>query len=210
MGIRIFTGSDRVKIGEVIKRELGEDYEIFEGQSLDSGSLPSLFFGATLFSENTRNILIKDLGENRELFDELADKVEQFIKTEANVIVWESKLDKRLASVKTLVKAGVEIREFKVVEKIDTNAVFNIFDIALRDGARAVKELEKIESSQDPYMFFGLMVSQALKKFEWRTNGIKEKRVLKELSRIDIQMKTTAVEPWLLIKSFLLRLTSSF
>jgi len=208
VGIRIFTGSDRVKIGEVVRRELGSDYEVYEGQNLDSESLPSLFFGTTLFSEGNRKILIKDLGENKELFDEFTLNVESFIKTDADIIIWESKLDKRLTSVKTLVKAGVEIEELKAPEKADMSVVFNIFDTAMRDGELAVKELEKIESSQDPYMFFGLMVSQAIKKFEWRQSGVKEKAILKELSVIDMQMKTTAVEPWLLIKSFLLRLTS--
>ena len=82
--------------------------------------------------------------------------------------------------------------------------VFSIYDAALVDGKQAVKLLEEIESEQDPYMFFGLLVSQAIKKFEWR-QGMKEKRVLQELSKVDMQMKTTAVEPWLLIKSFLLR-----
>ena len=71
-----------------------------------------------------------------------------------------------------------------------------------------MRELEKIERTQDPYMFFGLMVSQALKKLEWRPQGTKEKRSLKELSIIDMQMKSTAVEPWMLIKSFLLRLAT--
>ena len=71
-----------------------------------------------------------------------------------------------------------------------------------------MKELEKIEQTQDPYMFFGLMVSQALRKLEWRPQGTKEKRVLRELATVDMQMKSTAVEPWMLIKSFLLRLAT--
>ena len=38
--------------------------------------------------------------------------------------------------------------------------------------------------------------------------GLDEKKVLKELSKVDLQIKTTKVEPWLLIESFLLRLFS--
>ena len=38
--------------------------------------------------------------------------------------------------------------------------------------------------------------------------GIKEKRALKELSDLDIKLKTTSFQPWLLIESFLLRLSS--
>ena len=83
-------------------------------------------------------------------------------------------------------------------------AVFNIYDTALVNGERAVKELEKIQDKQDPYMFFGLLISQAIKKFEWR-QGAKERRILLELSKVDMQMKTTAYDPWFLIKSFLLR-----
>jgi hypothetical protein len=208
VGIRILTGNDRVRISKTITNELGNDYEVFEGQDLDLECLPSLFFGTTLFSNNTRKILIKDLGENKELFKEFATKVEEFAKTDSNVIIWESALDKRLALVKNMVKSGIKIDELKAEEKVDFNSVFNIFDIALRDGEKAVNELEKIESTQDPYMFFGLIVSQAIKKFELRATGRKEKKILKELSEIDMQMKTTAVEPWLLIKGFLLRLTS--
>ena len=205
MGIRIFTGDDRVKISETVTKELGEGYEVFEGEGLTTSDLSGIFLGATLFSVETRKILIKDLGENKEVFEELVRRIEEFLKTDAEVVIWETKLDKRLAATKALMKAGVEVREFKAVAKVDMRAVFNIYDMALRDGARAVAELAKIENEQDPYMFFGLMVSQAIKKLEWRSNGAREKRVLKELAKVDMQMKSTVVEPWMLVKSFLLR-----
>ena len=67
--------------------------------------------------------------------------------------------------------------------------------------------LEKIKSEEDPIMFFGLLASQAIKDFSLR-QGIKEKRALKELSDLDIKLKTTSFQPWLLIESFLLRLSS--
>ena len=79
--------------------------------------------------------------------------------------------------------------------------------MAMRDGKKAVEMVEKIEKTQDPYMFLGLLTSQALKRFEWK-QGEKEKRVLKELSKLDIQMKSTTFEPWLLLKSFLLQVSS--
>ena len=205
MGIKIFTGEDRARTQAEILRALGEGYEVFEGESLSSSDLPGIFLGATLFSTGVRKILIKDLGENKEVWAELSEKIDEFLKTDAEVIIWESKLDKRLSATKSLVKAGVEVGEFRLTESVDMKVVFDIYNIALRDGAKAVKELEKIESKQDPYMFFGLMVSQALKKLEWKPNGVKEKRVLKELSEVDMQMKSTAVEPWMLVKSFLLR-----
>lgn len=208
MGIRIFTGDDRVKISEKVKRELGEGYEVFEGESLTLADLASLFLGGSLFAVDGRKILVKDFSENKEVFAEFAERIEEWLKTDAEVIIWETKLDKRLVATKALVKAGVKVEEFKLREPVDMKAVFNIYDVALRDGARAVAELTKIEATQDPYMFFGLMVSQALKKLEWRPNGAKEKRVLKELATVDMQMKSTAVEPWMLVKSFLLRVAT--
>jgi len=45
-----------------------------------------------------------------------------------------------------------------------------------------------------------------LKKLERNPKGKKEKRALGELSRLDVLMKTTGNEPWLLIKGFLIRL----
>jgi len=85
--------------------------------------------------------------------------------------------------------------------------VFDVFDMAYRDGYLAVKMLNEIKAENDPYMFFGLMVSQALRKYDMRT-GVKEKRVLFELSRLDMQMKSSTVDPWMLISSFLLQVSS--
>lgn len=208
MGIKIFTGDDRVKISEAVLRELGEGYEVFEGEALTSADLPSVFLGTTLFSAGRRKILVKDLSENKEVWDEFSAKIAEFLQTDAEVVIWETKLDKRLSSTKAVAKAGVEVLEFKTKAPVDMKAVFNIYDMALRDGRRAVEELEKIESEQDPYMFFGLLASQALKKLEWRPSGAKEKRILKELAVVDTQMKSTAVEPWMLVKSFLLRVAT--
>ena len=112
------------------------------------------------------------------------------------------------AAAKKLTKAGVEIKEFKAKQKGDPRAVFGVFDLAMRDGKKAVEELEKIENENDPYMFFGLMVTQALKRLEWKPNGAKEIRVLKELAKLDLEMKSTAMEPWMLIKGFLIKLSS--
>ena len=67
--------------------------------------------------------------------------------------------------------------------------------------------LNKIKDEQDPYMFFGLMVSQALKDFEFR-QGTKEKRALFELSKLDNLMKSSTVEPFTLLQAFLLQVSS--
>ena len=68
-------------------------------------------------------------------------------------------------------------------------------------------EVAKFELPEDPIMFFGLLASQAIKDFSFN-QGTKEKRVLKELAKLDLDMKSAKVEPWLLIESFLLRLSS--
>ena len=208
MGIKIFTGDDRVKIGEQVVKELGEGYEVFEGENLESESLPSLFLGGSLFAVGGRKILIKDLSENTEVWNEFAGHIKDYLKTDSEIVLWETKLDKRLASTKMIVGSGVVVTEFKLAEPIDMRKVFNIYDTALRNGEMAVRELEQIENTQDPYMFFGLMASQAIKRLEWRPQGLKEKQAVKELATIDMQMKSTAVEPWILIKSFLLRVAT--
>lgn len=208
VGIRIWTGDDRVKTQAEIIKKLGGKYEVFEGDNLTKDDLSGIFWGMTLFSGDVRKILIKDVSENKEVWAELARNASEFMKTDAEVIIWESKLDKRLMTTKSLIKAGIEVQEFKMIESFDARAVFNIYDIALKDGVRAVCELEKIENKQDPYMFFGLIVSQALKKLELCPNGVKEKKILKNLADLDMQMKSTTLEPWMLVKSFLLRVAT--
>ncbi len=196
-----------------IRRVLGEGYEVFEGENLTAGDLPSIFQGLSLFGEleslgngeggsgkTGRRILLKNLTENGEVWG----KVPEYAETEYEVVVWEPKVDKRSSEYKRLKELGVEMREFAALRRPAANVVFGILDLALRDGARAVKEVEKIEAEQDPYMFFGLLVTQALKKFEVRS-GVAERRMLKMLSELDVQMKTTAIEPWVLVKSFLVR-----
>ena len=123
VGIRIFTGDDRVKIGEQVVKELKDGYEIFEGEGLDCESLPSLFLGGSLFAMNGRKILIKDFSENVEIWNNFAEKIDDYLKTDADVIIWETKLDKRLSSTKAILKAGVEVKEFKLAEPVDMKAV---------------------------------------------------------------------------------------
>lgn len=200
--IKIFFGDDRVTISSAIKKELGEEYEVFEGENLLVDDLPNIFLGTSLFGE-IRKILIKDLAENKEAFE----KIQDYLKTMHNVVLWETKLDKRSSAYKMLVKEKIEITEFKLLEPTNSREVFDIFDIALRDGQKAIKMVEKIQETNDPFMFVGLLASQAIKKFEFR-RGRKEKRVLAELSNLDIQMKSTGIEPWTLIKLSLLKLSS--
>ena len=199
--IKIFTGDDRVKANQEVKRELDDNYEVIEGQDLTPEDLPSVMKGASLFVDE-RKILIRDLSINKAVFDLLPD----YLDTPHKVILLELKLDKRSSTYKAL-KDKIDIREFKVSSPQNFNLVFDIFKVAKRDGKKAVEMLEKIEQEEDPIRFTGLLVSQALKDYA-RNPGTKEKRVLKELSKLDLNLKTTSYSPWLLVSSFLLQVSS--
>ena len=198
--LKIFTGDNRVRAGQEIKRELGDDYEVIDGADLMPNDLPTVFKGVNLFA-NTRNILIRDLSANKPVFEKLPD----YLDTPHNIIILELKLDKLSATYK-LLKNKIEIKDFPLPKEPNVGLVFDIYKTAKRDGRRAVADLRKIEPTQDPIMFFGLLASQALKDFAQK-QGTKEKRALQELSKLDLQMKTTATDPWLLIEGFLLRLS---
>lgn len=201
--LRVFVGEDRLAAEMALKRVIGGNYEVFEGENLVVNDLPSIFQGTSLFETGKRRILLKNLSENPALWEKVAD----YADTEHEVVVWELKLDKRSLGYKNLKSSGVEIQEFALKAKPEAKMVFGVLDTALRDGKRAVAQVEQIELEQDPFMFFGLMVTQALKKFDQK-GGAKEKRLLKELAKLDMEMKTTGLDPWMLIKAFLLRVKS--
>ncbi len=198
---KIFYGENRLEAEKKIKALLGDSYEVFEGENLELTDLPSIFRGTSLFGAGARKILLKEMGANSAAWEKIID----YADTEHEVVVWETKIDKRSAGYKRLKDAGVEMVEFPALKKPEMNLVFGILDAALSDGEKAVAMVEKVESDQDPYMFFGLLVTQALKRYENSGARGKEKRILKELAKLDMQMKTTGVEPWVLVKSFLLR-----
>lgn len=198
---RVIAGEGRVEAEKAVKRLLGANYEVFEGENLREDDLPSIFRGNSLFQTGKRQILLKNLSENAAVWEKILD----YRDTEHDVVIWEGKIDKRSAGYKRLKAEGVEIEEYSGQKPPDMRAVFQVFEVAWRDGEEAVRLLEKIEAEQDPYMFFGLMVAQALKRFEARP-GEKERRVLKMMAETDMQMKTTSIEPWMLVKSFLLRI----
>lgn len=199
--IKVFTGNDRIRAKNEIEKFLGKNYEIIEGTEITPNDLPSIFLGVSLFS-SARNILIRDVSANKAVFE----KVSEYLNTPHNVALFELKLDKRSVGYKNI-KNKVEIFEFSAPQNPNLKIVFDIYKTAKTDGKKAVDLLEKIKFDEDPMMFFGLLVSQALKDYSAK-QGIKEKRALKELSKLDLKLKTTSFEPWLLIQSFLLRLSS--
>ena len=198
--LRIFTGDDRVRAKQEIVRLLGSDFEIIEGADLAPSDLPTIFKGTSLFAE-TRHILIRDILANKSV----AEQLTRYLDTPHEIILQELKLDKRSTTYKTLKAQKVEIKEFNLPPDPSYKLVFDIYKVAQKDGPKAIAMLDKIKSNQDPIMFFGLMASQAIKDYSQR-QGIKEKRALKELSKLDLEMKTTSIDPWLLIKACLIRL----
>lgn len=200
--IKIFTGDDRIRAQQEIIKLLGTNYEIIEGAELTPADLPSITQGTTLFAESTRHILIRDLSPNHAVFDQLPS----YLDTPHQIIILETKLDKRSATYKTL-KGQIEIKDFKLPESQDFRLVFDIYRTAKRDGQKAVKMLAKIEPTEDPIKFTGLLISQALKDYR-QHQGTKEKRALEELSQLDLNLKSTSFQPWLLVRSFLLQVSS--
>lgn len=199
--IQVYYGEDRVRAKREIEVELGSGYEIIEGAELKTEDMPSVFWGNSLFSEK-RNILIRDLAENKAAYD----KLPEYVDTPHNIVIFELKIDKRAATYKAL-KDKVVWREFALPKNPNMGLVFDIYRTAKRDGKKAEEMLSKIQAEEEPVMFCGLMISQALKEYKAHP-GVKEKRVLKELSKLDLDMKSTSLQPWLLVQSFLLRLAS--
>jgi DNA polymerase III delta subunit len=198
--IRLFYGDDRLKLKEEAKKILGENYEVLEGVNIQISDMPSIFYGASLFNEK-RAILITDLGENLDAFE----KLDKYLDTPHEVVLVESRLDKRTVAYKAI-KDKIKIQEFKNQETIDPFLAFNIMKTAKKDGARAVKMLEEIEEDHDPMMILGAFVSQAIRDYSAK-QGTKEKRVLEELSKLDLLMKSSSIQPFSLLKSFLLQVS---
>ena len=201
--IKIFYGDDRVKARAMADKLLGDSYEVIEAESLTRADMDSVFLGASLFGE-TRNILIKSLAENKECWAMLS----KYADTTHTIILLENSVDKRSATYKELAKIkSVEFKEFRLAEPIDKSLVFDIFDVAYRrDGAKAIKMCEKIEITNDPFMFLGLMTTQAFKKLELRERRAAE--VVKILGKTDMIMKTATIEPWTAIKMALYKIAN--
>lgn len=195
--LKIFYGENRKMAEAAVKRFIGQDYEVFDGEKLQADDLPTIFRGTSLFDTGKRRILIKNLSENSEAWE----KVSEYKGTEHDVAIWEMKLDGRLNGTKLLKSAGIEMEEFKSQA---TKPLFGLLNMALRDGEAAVRELEKRESEQDPYLLAGLLVSDAIKNLQSSGGRGRERKVLKELADLDRRMKTTSIEPWILVKGFLL------
>ncbi len=206
--IEVFYGENRLAAVEAAKKWLGEGYEVVEGAELLATDLPNLFLGNSLFDGGKeRRILVRDILMNTGIFEELP----KYFKTPHKIALLEMKIDKRTTLYKKMSEktSGVKfLKPFEILEKKNTNEIFGIYRTAKYDGGKAVKMLEKIEAKEDPMNFLGALVSQAVKDYAANPD-VKEKRVLLELSKLDMQLKAGAtLSPWLLISGFLLRLSS--
>lgn len=199
--IKIFTGDDRIRAKKAITEFLGDDYELFDAANLEPSDLPNIFFGTSLFGTE-RRIVIRDLSENKPVFEKLLD----YLDTPHKIALFEARIDKRSSVYKQL-KDKIEIREYTLPKNLDYRMVFDIYKTAKKDGKKAVAMLEKIKINEDPISFAGLLNSQAIKDFAAKP-GAKEKKTLKELSNLDLNLKNSKLNPWLLIESFLLQLSS--
>lgn len=198
--IRIFCGEDRVRAMNEIQKIFGENYETIDCIDLTTKDLTPIFLSKTLFADK-RKIVLKDFTSNSEIYQKLPN----FLDTPHEVILFETKLDKRAAIYKEI-KNKIEIVEFKLPESANFGMVFDIYRVAKKDGKRAVEMLEKIKINEEPIRFAGLLASQALKDFN-NHPGTKEKQVLKNLAKVDIQMKSNKIDPWLLIEAFLIKMS---
>ena len=206
--IEVFYGENRLAAVEAAKKWLGEGYEVVEGAELSAMDLPSLFLGNSLFGGGgERRILVRDILTNTGISEELP----KYLKTPHKIALLEMKIDKRTALYKKMSEksSGVKFLEpFENSEKKNMNEIWGIYRTAKYDGKKAVEMLEKVEAEEDPINFLGALTSQAIKDFV-ANPGTKEKRVLSELSKLDMQLKAGAtLSPWPLISGFLLRLSS--
>ena len=198
--IKVFTGDDRVKAKQEVVRFLGQEYEVFDGPDLLEDDLLNIFLGSSLLMSQ-RSVLIRDLSKNKPLFDKLLN----YLDTSHKIVVLETKIDKRSAVYKALKEKNL-LQDFPLSQNTDYKKAIGIFPTAKRDGRKAIAMLEEIKTQEDPIMFFGLLVSSALKDYD-RNQGIKEKRILKLLSQLDLKIKSSSLDPWLIIESFLVQVS---
>ena len=200
--IKAFFGEDRVKAKQEISKALGDNYEVIDCAELSEQDLPSIFLGATFFDAGGRKIMLRDFTANKAISEHFVEHFDEFKKTSHSIVMFESKLDKRSVFYKSL-KDKLEFKEFSAPAVNNFSRLMDIYRAAKVDGKKAVDLLRKIEHEEEPIMFFGFIVSQAMKDFAARP-GVQEKKALKTLAEIDLKMKSSSVDLWLLVESALL------
>lgn len=166
---------------------------------------------------------------------ELDRKAAQVLVERVGLDQWQ--LYHAIEKLAALGKATPQIIE-AVIEAAPTENVFNLLDAALRgDATRVSSMIETLRRTQDPYMTFGLLAGQvfqlaaltasngptadvakdigahpyALGKLAPHARSLGRsgtKKLVATFADTDTAMKSTGVEPWLLIENVLLKATS--
>ena len=200
--LKIFYGTERAQAQVAIEKLLGVDYEVVEADGLTASDMPSIFLGTTLFDDE-RKILVKSLDENKECWNELL----KYLDTPHKVVIWNEKApDKRGEPGKTLSSdKRVEIKGFeRVVSKEETFAAFNMYDDAVKGNlkkALATCKTLEADKNRDPYSTLGAFASKAFTALEKRDHKAPE--IIKILATVDIEMKSTGLDGWALVKKAL-------
>lgn len=128
---------------------------------------------------------------------------------------------------------------YEVIDANPTENIFNLFEAALRGEGRVVcRMLQTLAITEDPYKIFGLLSTQAfqlaavivsdkptatiaadlgahsftlskLTPFAKSFDQTDVRKIITTLDEADIVMKTSAIEPWLLLERSLLKIASN-
>ena len=207
----IYYGDDRQRIFAEVKRVLGEDYEIFEGEKLSAQDIMNICQGVTLFAAE-RKILIRDLTPARKDEADMTgvDRYAEFAKyinSPHTIVIWETNTSRKKSFLEFKKMQGVKVMKFEAARSVEAGKIFEVVDMAFVDGKRAVKMLSEIKDENDPYMFVGLLASKLCERYKY-SRGEKDKQALLELAELDMLTKTSAMDPWRLVEGFLIRLSS--
>ncbi len=110
--ITVLTGENSFELTRALDSVVGAftgTAEKFDGSDLELAQLPDLLLGGTLFATE-RLVIIKNLAENKQLWDVLPDWLER-MSDDVHVVLVEPKPDKRTKTYKDL-KKFADVREF--------------------------------------------------------------------------------------------------
>jgi len=112
--ITVLTGENSFEISRALERIVtGFDGvpEKFDGSDLELAQLPDLLLGGTLFADK-RLVIIRDLSENKSLWEKLPDWLER-MDNDVHLVLVEPKPDKRTKTYKDL-KKYADVKEFSL------------------------------------------------------------------------------------------------
>lgn len=204
--IHLYYGEDRLASEKAAKAVLGESYETIDATDFNINDLPTILLGTSLFETDNRKILIKGLGESKELFAEIT----KYLDTPHEVVILESKIPGTWTALKELKKSDkIDLKENKFPEdKEMRNLAFNVYSMALNNPEKALKMLREREDEIDPYQTVGAWSYKAIETLKQNPNSKQNRNRVKHLAEIDTLIKTTkfSESPWPVLESFILRL----